>query len=48
MINLKQSLNYGLVLKKVDRVITYHQSAWLKSYIAKKWQKIDLKNIFLS
>ena len=33
MINLKQALNYGLVLKKADRVITYHQNAWLKSYI---------------
>ena len=33
MINLKQALSYGLVLKKADRVVTYHQNAWLKSYI---------------
>ena len=31
--NLKQALNHGLVLKKVDRVIKLNQKAWLKSYI---------------
>ena len=31
--NLKQALNHGLVLKKIDTVITFNQNAWLKSYI---------------
>ena len=31
--NLKQALNHGLVLKKVHRVITFNQKAWLKPYI---------------
>ena len=31
--NLKQTLNYGLVLKKVHRVIIFNQNAWLKPYI---------------
>ena len=30
---LKQSLNYGLVFKKVQRVIEFRQEAWLKPYI---------------
>ena len=30
---LKQALNHGLTLKKVDRVIQFNQKAWLKSYI---------------
>ena len=30
---LKQALNYGLILKKVDRVIQFNQKAWLKPYI---------------
>ena len=30
--NLKQALNHGLVLKKVDRVIRFNQNAWLKPY----------------
>ena len=33
MTNLKQALNYGLVLKKVYRVIKFNQNAWLKSYV---------------
>ena len=33
MRNLKQTLNYGLLLKKVHKVITFNQKAWLKSYI---------------
>ena len=28
-----QTLNHGLVLKKVDRVIKFNQNAWLKPYI---------------
>ena len=31
--NLKQTLNYGLVLKKVHRIIKFNQKAWLKPYI---------------
>ena len=31
--NLKQALNYGLVLKNVHRVIKFNQNAWLKPYI---------------
>ena len=30
---LKQALNYGLLLKKVHRVIEFNQEAWLKPYI---------------
>ena len=33
IINLKQALNHGLVLKKVHRVIIFNQTAWLKPYI---------------
>ena len=31
--SLKQALNHGLILKKVDRVIKFDQNAWLKPYI---------------
>ena len=31
--NLKQTLNHGLVLKIVHRVIKFNQNAWLKLYI---------------
>ena len=30
---IKQTLNHGLVLKKLHRVIKFKQKAWLKSYI---------------
>ena len=30
---LKQALNYGLVLRKVHRIIKFNQEAWLKPYI---------------
>ena len=30
---LKQALNNGLILKKVNRVIEFNQEAWLKLYI---------------
>ena len=33
MRNLKQILNHGLVLKKVQRVIKFNQNAWLKPNI---------------
>ena len=32
---LKQTLNHGLVLKKVYRMIKFNQKVWLKSYIDK-------------
>ena len=31
--NLKQAINYRLILKKVHRVIKFDQKAWLKPYI---------------
>ena len=31
--NLKQTLNRGLILKKVNRIIKFNQNAWLKPYI---------------
>ena len=30
--NLKQALNHGLVLRKVNRVIYFYQGAWIKPY----------------
>ena len=33
IINLKQTLNHRLVLKKVHRVIKFPQNVWLKPYI---------------
>ena len=30
---LEQALNHGLILKKVCRIIQFHQKAWLKPYI---------------
>ena len=30
---LKRTLNHGLILKKVQRVIQFNQKAWLKPYI---------------
>ena len=32
---LKQALNHGLILKKVQRVVEFRQEAWLKPYIDK-------------
>ena len=29
---LKQALNHGLILKKVQRIIEFRQVTWLKSY----------------
>ena len=31
--SLKQTLNHGVILKKVHRVIQFNQEAWLKPYI---------------
>ena len=33
--SLKQALNYGLILKKVHRVIQFNQEAWLEPCIDK-------------
>ena len=51
--NLKQALNYELVLKKVPRIIKFNQKVWLKPYIGintnlRKKTKNDLKKTFLS
>ena len=51
--SLKQALNYGLILKKVHRVIQFNQEAWLKEYIdtnteLRKKQKMILKKISLN
>ena len=35
IINLKQALNHGLVLKKVHKMIGINQNAWLKPYIGR-------------
>ena len=49
---LKQALNYGLVLKKLNKVIKFIQGAWLKPYIdmnteLRKKAKIDFeRNVF--
>ena len=50
--NLKQALNYGLVLKKVYVVIKFNQNSWLKpdidmnTNLRKKKKKMILKKIF--
>ena len=31
--NLKQAVNYGLILKKVHRMIQFSQKAWRKPYV---------------
>ena len=33
MRNLKQALNHGLIFKKVHKVITFNENAWLKPYL---------------
>ena len=48
---LKQTLNHGLVLKKVQRVIKFNHNAWLNShidmttYLRKKQQNFKLNKI---
>ena len=50
--NLKQTLNHGLVLERVHKVIKLNQNAWLKPYInmntdlRKTCKKMILKKIF--
>ena len=36
IMNLKQALYHGLVLKKVQRVIKFNQNVWLKPYVEMK------------
>ena len=53
IINLKQALNHGLVLKKVHRVIKSNQNVWVKLYIdmnsdLRKKAKMILKKFFSS
>ena len=44
---LKQSLNHGLILKKVHRVIKFKQTAWMKPYIDKNTKlRTNAKNNF--
>ena len=44
---LKQALNNGLILKKVQRVIKFNQRAWLKPYIDMNTKKrMEAKNEF--
>ena len=49
--NLKQTLNNGLELKKVRKVIKLNKKSWLKPYTdmnpeLKKKQRLVLKSIF--
>ena len=51
--DLKQTLNHGLELKRVHRVIQFNQKAWLKPYIdmnneLTKEAKNNLKRISLN
>ena len=44
---LDQALKHGLKLKKVNRVIEFQQSKWMKAYIMlNTWLKKDEKNEF--
>ena len=50
--SLKQTLNHGLVLKKVHGVIKFNQKAWLKPYVdinteLRKRTKNDFEKYFL-
>ena len=42
---LKQTLNHGLIIKKVRRVIRFNQEVWLKPYINMTTElRTDAKN----
>ena len=44
---LKQALNHGLILKKVDRVVQFNQKSWLKTYIDMNTElRKETKNAF--
>ena len=48
---LKQALNFGLILKKLHRLIQFNQKTWLKPYIdmnteLRKEAKNDFENDF--
>ena len=44
---LKETLNHGLILKKVRRVIRFNQEVWLKPYINMTTElRTDAKNDF--
>ena len=49
--SLKETLNHGLILKKVHRAIQFNQDAWLKEYIdmnteLRKHSRNDLEKDF--
>ena len=51
--SLKKSLNHGLILKKVHRILQFNQEAWLKEYIymnteLRKQAKNDFENDFFN
>ena len=51
LINLKQALNQGLVLKKTHRAIKFNKKGWLNSCIEmdtelRKMQKMILKKVY--
>ena len=44
---LKQALNHGLLLKRLDKLIQFNQKAWLKPYIDMNSKlRADSKNDF--
>ena len=44
---LKQALNNGLRLKKVDRIIQFKQKAWLKVYLDMNTELRKMRGIML-
>ena len=47
IVSLKQALNYGLILKRVHKVIEFEQEVWLKPYIMmNKELRMQAKNDF--
>ena len=47
LINLKQALNQGLVLKKTHRTIKFNKKVWLKSCIEMKTELRKKQNMIL-